>query len=163
MNDLHIIKQLENGPLAHLSESELAQVQSHASGCESCGQAFIVARTAENLLRARAADLAAPPPFFQTRVLAAWRERQAAGDMWNFGRLWRSAGAMFSSMAATVAILAVLTFALPTTPVNSNGSAVAQSSGYSAEDVIFSPEGSDAGVSDEQVVTTIMGADDELR
>ena len=163
MSEQHIIERLENGPLAQFSKSELARVEAHVSGCESCRQAYVVARTAEDLLRTRAADLMPPPPFFQTRVMAAWRERQAASDVWSFGRLWRTAGAVFSSMAATVAVLAALTFALPPPPATSNGSALAQSSTYSAEDVIFSPDGSDSTVSDEQVVTTIMGADDESR
>ncbi|MEO6392907.1 MAG: hypothetical protein ABIP75_13750 [Pyrinomonadaceae bacterium] len=163
MSEQHIIERLESGPLAQFNESELAQVAAHVSGCESCRQAYLVAQTAEELLRTRAADLVQPPPFFQTRVLAAWRERQAANEVWSFGRLWRTAGAVFSSMAATVAVLAALTFALPATSNTTNSPALAQSSAYSAEDVIFSPDESDSTVSDEQVVTTIMDADDELR
>lgn len=163
MSEQHIIERLESGPWAQFSESELAHAEAHVSECESCHQALVVARTAEELLRTRAQDLVQPPPFFQTRVLAAWRERQAANEVWSFGRLWRTAGAVFSSMAATVAVLAALTFALPATSNTTGSPALAQSSAYSAEDVIFSPDGSDSTVSDEQVVTTIMGVDDEVR
>jgi hypothetical protein len=45
--------------------------------------------------------------------MAHLRELQVTNEGWAFGKLWRAAGALCSSMAATVLVLGVLTFALP--------------------------------------------------
>ena len=118
MKDEHIIELLESGPLAELSAPERALIEAHLPSCERCHRAHAAAQLAEQLLRTHAAEIV-PSPFFATRVMAAWRERQAAGEQWSFARMWRNAGALISSMAATVAVLLALTFALPgmTSPI----------------------------------------------
>src|SRR5437660_2147877 len=114
MKDEHIIAMLDRVPLDRLNESELASIQAHADTCVKCGRALDAARVSSLLLKSRAAETFEPSPFFQTRVLALLRERQAAAvEAWSLGRLWRSAGILFSTMAATVAVLAALTFVVP--------------------------------------------------
>jgi anti-sigma-K factor RskA len=158
MKDEHIIELLESGPLARLSSPERERIEAHLPECDPCHRAYDAARLAEQLLRTRAAEFV-PNPFFATRVMAAWRERQAAGELWSFRRLWRSTGALVSSMAATVAVLLVLTFALPGTTTTPP---VAQANGYSAEEVIVDGDSADLSrVSDSQAVAAILDADDD--
>jgi hypothetical protein len=73
--------------------------------------------------------------------------------------MWRAAGALASSMVATVAALAVLTFAIPSqvTTVTPETTAL---SAYSAEEVILDGE-SDDQASDGQVLTTLYGAEED--
>lgn len=112
MRDGHVIEILESGPFDRLAEAELSAVRAHAAGCADCRRAFEAARVSSLLLRERAAREFEPPPFFQTRVLAALRERQAE-QVWALPRLWKAAGALFASMVATVATLGALTFLAP--------------------------------------------------
>jgi|ERR1043166_341665 anti-sigma-K factor RskA len=162
MRDQHIIKLIEETPFVNLSESELSAIRAHAAGCSGCLRAFQAAEIAALLLKERVAAEFEPPPFFQTRVLANWRERQAANDSWAFARLWRAAGALASSMVAAVALLAVLTFAIPETQVAS-GSQVGSVNGYSAEEVLLGQTAQAEEVSDNQLLTTIYEGEDESR
>jgi TctA family transporter len=55
------------------------------------------------MIKERAQAAIEPSPFFQTRVMAAWREQQAVESVPAIMRLWRSSRALVSSMAlATV-------------------------------------------------------------
>lgn len=115
MRDEHIISILEAKPLGRMEEGEMAAVREHCARCAECMRAYESARVAAALVkeRAAAAALVEPTPFFQTRVLAALRERRAAEEVPALRRLWRAAGALVSTMAATVALLAGLTFIPP--------------------------------------------------
>ena len=157
MKDKHIIDVLDNTSIASLSESELSEVQTHARECVSCREAYEAARLTGVVLQSRAQTKIEPSPFFQTRVMAAWREQQAVENVPAMLRLWRSARAVVSSMAVTTAALAALTFLLPaqTSPLTDQTASM-----LSAESVIM---GSDDQVSYEQVLSTIYEDDDEAR
>jgi len=161
MRDEHIISLIENTSLASLSENDLTVIRAHTKDCSNCFQAFQAAQVSLRLLKEHAAVQAAsdfgPSPFFHTRVLATLRERQAVNDSWAFGRLWRAAGALASSMVVTVATLAFLTFVIPDTQL-----ATVSQAGPSAEEVILDQAQSEE-VSDGQVLTTIYGGDEETR
>ena len=161
MRDEHIISLIENTSLESLSENDLNVIRAHTKDCSNCFQAFQAAQVSLRLLKEHAAVQAAsdfgPSPFFHTRVLATLRERQAVNDSWAFGRLWRAAGALASSMVVTVATLAFLTFVIPDTQLAS----VSQT-GPSAEEVILDQAQSEE-VSEGQVLTTIYGGDEETR
>ncbi|MGH9967399.1 MAG: anti-sigma factor family protein [Pyrinomonadaceae bacterium] len=162
MKDKHIINLLESAPLAELSESDLSEVRAHASVCAGCRQAFEAAQIAALLLKERAAETFEPPPFFHTRVLASLRERRAKNEQWAWGRMWRAAGALASSMAVTVAALGVLTIALPDTQTTTGPETTFASSTYAAEEVILNQsEAPDAQVSDGYILTTLYGSDEE--
>jgi len=159
MKDEHVIDILEQTPLVSLSKSDLARIEAHTADCQDCREAFAAAYVAAALLQQHAAAAFAPPPFFETKVLATWRERQAGNDAWALGRLWRSAGALVSSMAASVAILAALSFAVPSGETG-NPSVASAANNYSAEAIFLDDNGvSDEQVSDAQVMTTLY--DDE--
>lgn len=155
MKDEHIIDILEQAPLAALSESELNLIRAHTRVCRVCLQAYEAAQLSTLLVKERAAESLEPSPFFQTRVLAALRERQAAGSPL---KMWKAAKALVSAMAATVAALAVLTFVVP---ADTNDVRQVASNSYSAEEVILDQDSSSPEqMSYEQVLATIYSADD---
>jgi hypothetical protein len=135
MRDEHIISILERAPLTQLGERELSTVRAHVEVCAGCRRAYEATQVASLLVRERAARTFEPSPFFQTRVLAALRERQAAvPEVFSLGRLWRAAGALVSSMATAVVLLGGLTLfgLMPTTDATQQAA-----DPYSAEAVIF--------------------------
>lgn len=161
MRNEHILRVLDETPLASLGRAELAAVRAHAEVCAECGPAFEAARVASLALRARAAETFEPSPFFQTRVLAALRERRAAEEGWTLARLWKSTRLLVSSMAATTAALVVLTLAAPQEEAAASQLAAGESS-VTAESLLFEEAGSERGqMSYEQVLSTLYGSEDE--
>jgi hypothetical protein len=158
MKDEHIIAKLDGSPLGAMGEGELASMRSHADTCSDCERALEAARISSLMLKSRAAEAFEPSPFFQTRVLAALRERQSAVEFWSLGRLWKSAGVLFSTMAATTAALAALTFIVPQQPQQDVATA---NRPYTAEDVILGQSNqADDQMSYGQVINTLYATDD---
>jgi hypothetical protein len=153
MTKEHIIDMLERAPLAALSEGELNTIRAHTSACQDCSKAFAAAQLSTLLVKERAAETVEPSPFFQTRVMATWRERQAVSSPL---KMWKAAKTLVSAMAATVAALAVLTFVVPDASMEQPLAA----NGYSAEEVIMGQESAAAELSYEQVLATLYSADD---
>jgi len=136
MKDGHITEILDGAPLARLSEAERAAARAHAEVCPPCLRAYEAARLSSLLLKERAAAETAVPPFFQTRLMAALRERRAAeAPAWQ--RLWRSAGALVSSMAAVVLLLAGLTFVAPDTLQAEGDDPQAVAADYFSDDAVL--------------------------
>ncbi len=161
MKDNHIIRLLEESPLASLNDKDLATIRSHTVDCADCRRALEAARISSLLLKERVAESFEPSPFFHTRVLARLREQKIARSSWSWARMWRAAGALASTMALTVAALAALTVALPenetvmgveTTAINT----------YSPEELILSQEDLFEGqLSDGHVLTTLYDAEED--
>ncbi|HEX8282776.1 MAG TPA: hypothetical protein VF588_05455 [Pyrinomonadaceae bacterium] len=161
MRDEHIKRLLDEAPLASLGKAELAAARAHADACAVCGPAFEAALASSLMLKARAAETFEPSPFFQTRVLAALRERRAAEEGWTLARLWKSTRLLVSSMAATTAALAVLTLVAPQEEVVASQVAAGPTA-YTAESLIFEESDGDAGqMTYEQVLSTLYGSEDE--
>lgn len=154
----HIIEILDNASMAALSEIELNEVRAHALECGSCRSAYEAARLSASVLKSRAQTVIEPSPFFQTRVMAALREKREAESVPAFFRLWKSAKLLVSSMALTTAALGVLTFVLPGTVVSDDQAL----SAYSAESVIMGQDADDQMTYD-QVLSTIYEDDDDAR
>ena len=94
-------------------------------------------------------------------MLAALRERQSGVEAWSLGRLWRAAGVLFSTMAATVAALAALTFVVPQ-PAATQQEVASAGRTYTAEDVILEQaEQPDEQMSYGQVLTTLYDTDED--
>jgi len=155
----HIIELLETTPVTSMSESVLQAIHHHVATCSACRTAFEAAQISSVLLSEGAGETFEPSPFFQTRVMALVREQQAT-PVWSLSRLWRAAGALASSMAATVVILGALTFAMPGNQVTSSQELTAGNA-YSAEAVILNQPGLDELASDGQVLTTLYGAEED--
>jgi hypothetical protein len=117
MKENHIIDILNNSPLARLSENEQLTISAHLKNCDACNRAYQAAEISSLLIKEHAAEAEDNSlglnPFFQTRVLAAWREQRAMNSISAFRRLWSASGALVASMAATTAAFAVLTFVVP--------------------------------------------------
>ena len=157
MNEKHITDVLDNVALASLSQSELDDIRAHALKCEPCSDAFAAAQVSAVVMRERAQVVIEPSPFFQTRVMAALREQQAAESVPAFWRLWRSSRALVSSMALSTVALAVLSFMISAPATNSLEQTA---SALSAESVILGQEGEE--LTYEQVLNAIY-TDDEDR
>jgi len=153
----HIIEILDSASLKNLSEEQLKVVQIHIRECMSCESAYQAATISSRLVKERAQTTVEPSPFFQTRVMAAWRERQAIENTPVLSRLWKSAGALVSSMAVTTAALAALSFVIPA-PIST--SADETTTAYSAESVLLG-QTSDDQMSYDQVLSTIYVDGDE--
>ena len=160
MREQHIIEILESKSFASLSESDHSAISLHAANCVACARAYKVARVSASLLQERIGETVEPLPFFHTRVLAAIREQQHEVPV--LARLWRTAGALVSSMTATVALLAVLSFLVPGAEQLTADASLFN--GYSAEEVILN-EGVAATdqPSDAQVLSTLYEAEGDER
>jgi anti-sigma-K factor RskA len=163
MKNEHVISILDSQSLGALNENDLGQIRAHSALCESCRQAYEAAQASAMLLQERTAETFEPSPFFQTRVLATLRERQTANEAWAWSRLWRTAGGLASSMVATVATLAVLTFVLPATQNADLQSPTAVVNAYSTEAVVFDESAlPDDQISNNDVLATLYETDDDV-
>jgi len=160
MKDTHITHILDEKPLAAFSESEIGSIRAHAADCADCAQAFKAAQLAELLIKERASaaggDALNANTFFQTRVLAAWREQRESG--WSLGRLWKATGALVSSLVVTTAALAALTFIVPAEESTLAPTALASTS---AESVMFDQAGDE--MTNEQALNAIYYNEEEAR
>ena len=108
MRDDHIINLIEERAIESLTASEWRAIEAHAANCTACRHAFGVARIASQLLHERAAVVVEPTPFFQTRVLAAIREKQQ--ESFGLQRMWQAVRAVLTSMAMLVALLTAFSY-----------------------------------------------------
>jgi predicted anti-sigma-YlaC factor YlaD len=156
MKDKHITEVLDNAALATLSASELAEIRAHVQDCEACRKAFAAAQVSAVMIKERAQVAVEPSPFFQTRVMAAWREQQAVENVPAIVRLWRSSRALVSSMALATVALGALSF-MVSAPATATLDQTA-SSAYSVDSVMFGQD--DDQLSYDQVLNAIY-TDDE--
>jgi hypothetical protein len=158
MKNNHIIEIIDSASVASLSESQLDVVRAHALECASCSSAFEAAKLSAFVIKQRAQVTVEPSPFFQTRVLAALRERQAVDSVPAFVRLWNSARALVSAMAVATVALAVVSFISP-----EQATAVPEqpAPAYSAESVIL--DQADEQLSYAQVLSAIYEEGDEAK
>lgn len=111
----HIIERLDREGLAALAPHEAEAFAAHSEGCADCAAALRAARAARFLVgsRVEVGDVA-PPPFFETRVLAALREKQVLKTpYWSFRRWWQASSGLVSAMVLMAAVFAVLTIFAP--------------------------------------------------
>ncbi len=153
MKNEHIIDLLEERPVLSLDEGERAILEKHTAVCSDCLRAYRAAMVSAEMLQARADESIEPSPFFNTRVMAALRERQP-DEAGTFAAMWKAARGLVASMVVAVAILLGLTLwmggasALPTETAESENI-------YSAEWVILENGDSSDDLTDSQVMTTL--------
>ena len=163
MKDDHIINIIESAPLGSLSESEIMLVRVHVESCPSCRRAYQAAELSAVLIKERTAETIEPSPFFQTRVMAAWREQQVIEKVPAFWRLWKSAGALVSTLTVTTAALAAFSFLTPSSANLTSQETAVAASPYSAEAVVLDQNQGEEQLSYDQVLNTIYVNDDEAR
>lgn len=141
MNSKHITEILDREAFAELSEQDKTIVLAHIDDCPPCRRAFKAARASQALLRAgsaAAAAPAAPSPFFQAKVMNAWRERQIPSrPMAAFRRWWQASAAPVFLMLMTVAILISLTVLAPQSSADDTPVEVSGFNLYTTDAVIF--------------------------
>jgi hypothetical protein len=161
MKNDHIIGLLERAPYSGLSERELSVAREHIARCADCRRVYDAARVADSLLKERAAVTFEPSPFFQTRMMAVLRERQALSGVSSLRRMWRAAGALVSALVALVALLVALTyFGEP------QWGATEQASAFNLEfleQASFTQDAPDEEMSYGQVLTTLYAPESDLK
>jgi predicted anti-sigma-YlaC factor YlaD len=116
MKSKHITEILDRASFAELSELDKSSVSVHVKDCASCRQAFEAARLSAILLESdTAASSVAPSPFFQAKVMNAWRERQqmTRRPIQAFRRWWQASAAPVFVMLTIMIALVSLTFIAP--------------------------------------------------
>ncbi len=114
----HIRDFIDERGLSAIDGAERERLEVHAAGCPECSEALIAARFSAEMLRSRAeVSVVTPPPFFEARVMAAVRERQAQKlPFWSFGRWWQASSGMVGAMVLMAAVFAILTIFAPSDP-----------------------------------------------
>jgi len=159
MADTHIIRTLEEKPFDSLSAGDIASAESHIAICDECKSAYDAARIAASLIQARTAETVDVGPFFKTRVMAAIRESRLSPEESPLVRMWRAAGALVSTMAVLLVMLAGMTI-FSESPDSQMTMAASQNL-YSPEYVVL--ERGDLGddeLANDQVVSTIYDLED---
>lgn len=110
MRENHIVNLLEEYPLGSLSVAELDIVKAHTAVCSKCLRAYEASQASLLLLQERASVIVEPPPFFQTKVLAAIREQNLAPRRLGFLSIWQTARPLVASMGAIIMMLLALSF-----------------------------------------------------
>jgi anti-sigma factor RsiW len=159
MKDKHITEVLDNAALASLSPSELEEIRAHARDCEACRTTFAAAQISAVMIKERTQAAVEPSPFFQTRVMAAWREQQSVESVPAILRLWRSSRALVSSLALGTVGLGILSLVI-SAPATTTTLDQTASSAYSVDSVMFGQD--DEQLSYDQVLNAIY-TDDEDR
>ena len=78
MKTTHITDLLDGKAFTELSSEDLAAFDAHINVCLKCRHAFQASQISSVLLRANADTIAPlPSPFFQAKVMNAWREKQS--------------------------------------------------------------------------------------
>ena len=91
MKENHIVDLLESCSLGSLSVAELETVRAHTAVCPECLLAYQAAQASLLLLQERGSVIVAPPPFFQTKVMAAIREQKLSPKRLGFLNVWQTA------------------------------------------------------------------------
>jgi len=161
MNDEHIINLLDEEKFRDLSGAEIRSIEDHARSCADCAREYEAAKVAALVLRERAAQTIEPTPFFETRVLAAWREKQAALQpvVNRLRQWWQDTKILVSGLATAVMLLMVLTFIAP--QVSNNAPLQASAIDYySVESLVFERPEPSVDLTDAQLLEEIYGSDE---
>lgn len=135
MKNEHITHILDEFPLDILNESDLTTIKTHITNCENCRESFKAANVSSVLLKIRARETFEPPPFFETRLMAAWRDGQVK-SVAAFWRWWQASSAVVSVMVITVVLLLLATILAPTMP-NKMSEQASVLDDYSTDNVIL--------------------------
>ena len=155
MRQNHIIHLLEERPLSSLSPSELDIVKAHTAGCSDCLRAYEAAQASLLLLQERASAIVEPPPFFETKVMAAIREQNLAPKRLGFVRMWQTARPLIASMAAVIVILLALTFLTDSSQLQTEPSELASLNDDSPEWVVVDRDDPDDEITYSQALTVL--------
>ena len=134
MKSKHITTILDETPFKDLNREQLAEINSHTENCARCQSAFQASRISSALMKNRSPEVFEPSPFFETKVLAALREKQiVAKPIAAFWRWWQASSVVVFPILLVVITLMALTFFTPKQQVQ----ATASTDEFSTEQIIF--------------------------
>lgn len=114
MKSKHITKILDETGFKDLSRAQRTEINNHIEICGKCRAAFQAAQISAALLQTRSTENFEPSPFFETKVLAALREKQAlANPIAAFWRWWQASSVVVFPILLVVITLAALTIFAP--------------------------------------------------
>jgi len=139
MSTKHIIKILDEADVSTLSSEDIKRISAHTAVCQNCRSAFQAARISSVLLKNSVVnDSPAPMPFFQAKVLNAWREKQNLPQpIAAFRRWWQASAAMVCAMILMVGGLISFSIMMPDSNSFANQTAISNYNLYSADSIIL--------------------------
>ncbi|MCY7375676.1 MAG: hypothetical protein LH472_06855 [Pyrinomonadaceae bacterium] len=139
MKSRHITKILDRTEFSRISAADSVEIAEHINDCQNCRAAFQAARISSILLKENSlAESLAPSPFFQMKVLNAWREKQIVQKpLAAFWRWWQASATLVLLMCLTVIGLMAITFAASNSETAANQKSSADGKLFSAETVIL--------------------------
>lgn len=153
MINKHITHILDEFAFDALNQIELATIETHVAECESCRLSFEAAKVSFVLLKTRSTETCSPSPFFETRLMARWRETQVKSTT-AFWRWWQASNAVVSAIIVVVAALLIITLIAPKTSTNAAEQASLLEN-YSTEKVILNETDSSAQLTANQALQII--------
>lgn len=139
MKSRHITKILDRTEFNRISADDLTEIGEHINGCQNCRAAFHSARISSILLKESSlTEPLAPTPFFQAKVLNAWREKQIVQKpVAVFWRWWQASATLVLLMFVTVIGLMTVTLVASNSETAVNRRNNSEMNLYSADTVIL--------------------------
>jgi predicted anti-sigma-YlaC factor YlaD len=153
MKNEHIINILNEHALDKLDQVDLATIKMHVAHCKNCRDSFKAAQISSMLLKTVANETFEPSPFFETKLMAVWREKQAK-SVAAFWRWWQASNAVVGAMIFAVAALLFVSLLAPNVPSNQPEQASVLDN-YSIEEIIFNQNYSTADLTNGQTLQII--------
>lgn len=155
MNDKHITDILDSRPFAELGEDVKDVILTHTPNCVPCRREYEAARVGSALLKIETE--VSVPPFFQAKVMKAWREKQAVAvrSIAAFSRWWQASAALVAVMVTMVFGLIALTLLAPSADTEQADNPTFNL--YSADTVIL-PQNQPRDLTTDQVFQTIYSS-----
>jgi len=138
MKKRHITEFLDEIGFKDLSADQMAEINSHVPNCDECKKAFQSAQLASFILKENSNMQTPVPPFFQAKVLNAWREKQIVQKpLAVFWRWWQASATLVLLMFVTVIGLMTATFFGSRSETAANRADDSKVTLYSTETVIL--------------------------
>lgn len=138
MKSKHITQILDQQKFSDLSEEALANIQNHNLDCSECLQAFKAAQLSSVLLQSNTEVINAASPYFQAKVLNAWREKQnLRKPVAAFIRWWQASAALVLTMLMLVISLILFTVVAQTENSVAVQKKISEYNLYSTDSVIL--------------------------
>ena len=161
MKNEHILDILDEKAYSEISKAEQNFIENHTAECSACLQAYQAAKITSLLLKTSVTQNFEPSPFFQKRVMASLREKQAkVSPLFAFARMWRASGTLVAMMVTTVFVLVALTVFAPNYNQVS-GATISTVDNDSADIVILDEKIPTKEPSNDQIFQMVYGADNK--
>ena len=161
MRNEHILDILDEKAFGEIGESERNSIENHTAKCSACLQAYQAAKITSLLLKTSVTQNFEPSPFFQKRVMASLREKQAkVSPLFAFARMWKASGTLVAMMITTVFVLVALTVFAPNYNQVS-GATISSADNDSADMVILDEKIPTKEPSNEQIFQMVYGTDNK--